>query len=65
MISCKCRIPNCKTGIWFEKRRMGVQFTCETSSDFVYLDANSVVEMIQQLREMLLDMADKERENDA
>lgn len=58
-IKCACGHQECKTSIHFDAASSGLRFTdTEGQETFMYLDANTIVNFIKELRCVLLHLAD-------
>ena len=56
MIKCTCGDPNCKTGISFDRDGLYLH-TKDGQEALMYVDANTIVALIHELKKMLIDMA--------
>ena len=58
MIKCACNAKDCKIGIYFDERNLW--FVDKNGKEhLMYLEPNTVVELIKGLKDVLVNMADK------
>lgn len=59
MIKCACNTKDCKIGIYFDQDHLW--FVDKNGKEtLMYLDPNTIVELIKKLKEVLVSMVDKE-----
>lgn len=57
-IKCACKDPECKTGIYLDAASSALWFTDKDGKKTVmYLDANTIIRFIDELRRVLLYLA--------
>lgn len=57
MIKCSCGDKDCKTRIKFDENRLWFEDE-EGKETLMYLDANTIVDLIRKLKEILIKMGD-------
>lgn len=58
MIKCACNNQECKTQIRLDSMSRALWFTDKDGNEtLMYLDPNTVVKLIEELRDVLLEMA--------
>jgi len=57
VIHCKCNDAACKQSIWFDSASRALWHSNKLGEEsLMYLDANSCVELIKELREVMMQM---------
>lgn len=57
MVKCCCGDTNCKIALWVEHEPHAIWFRDKNGNEtLMYVDANTVVELIKELKRMLLSM---------
>lgn len=57
VVHCKCKAPACKQSIWFDSASHALWHSSKSGEEsMMHLDANSCVELIKELREVLMQM---------